>query len=260
MDDTSTVEPARSRFPAWSQLLLAAILVALVGGAFWLKSRPKPGISGAASQSQEATGSLLARGIQAHNAGSLDAAIDFYHKVLQREPAHPAAHYNIAQIYAHRAQWAEAQWEYEAALKGDPKFRDARLNLGVVLYRQRQFAPAVQAFRQVLEASPNHPLALYDLGLTLVELGQADEAVRVLTAALREDPKRTDIHYNLGLALERQRRFREAKAELLKWLEISPNHADGYVALARVYMAQGEKNLSLQALAKAVQLNPSLKK
>ena len=58
MDETSTVEPARSKVPAWSQLLLAAILVILVGGAFWLKNRPKPAITGAAGQSQESTESL----------------------------------------------------------------------------------------------------------------------------------------------------------------------------------------------------------
>lgn len=34
MDDTSTVEALRRKVPAWSQLVLAAILVALVGGPF----------------------------------------------------------------------------------------------------------------------------------------------------------------------------------------------------------------------------------
>ena len=251
MTDTPT-----SRIPNWSQLLLAAILVVLVGGAFWLKTRPKPAIRGAAAT--ESTGTLLARGIQAHNAQHHDEAIELYHKVLQREPAHPQAHYNIAQIYNARGQYAQAQWEYEAALKADPTFLDARLNLGVALSRQRQFAQAAEAFGQVLKASPKNATALFDLGITLIDLGRAQEASRYLTAAVRESPKWADAHYYLGLALERQRQLAEAKAAFQKTLELNPRTPNAYLALSRVYMAQGNRRLAVQALAKATELNPAL--
>jgi Tfp pilus assembly protein PilF len=56
--------------------------------------------------------------------------MELYHKVLQRDPGHAAAHYNLGQIYTARKQFAPAQWEYEAALKADPQSVDARLNLG----------------------------------------------------------------------------------------------------------------------------------
>src|SRR5205823_1759715 len=157
----------------WSQLLLAAILVALVGGAFWLKTRPQPASSDPTHL--ESTEEILARGTREHMAGSYDAAVELYHQVLQRDPGHPQAHYNLGQIYNTRAQYAQAQWEYEAALKADPQFLDARLNLGVVLYRQQQFAAAAAQFRQVLQVAPQHPLALFDLGITLIELGQPDQ-------------------------------------------------------------------------------------
>ena len=39
----STTAPNRT--PAWSQLLLAAILMALVVGAFWLKTGPTPAVT-----------------------------------------------------------------------------------------------------------------------------------------------------------------------------------------------------------------------
>lgn len=55
-----------AKLPSWSQILLAAVLVALVGGAFWLKSRPKIPIG--ATAGLESVSSILAQGIQAHNA------------------------------------------------------------------------------------------------------------------------------------------------------------------------------------------------
>jgi len=57
-----------------SQLLLAAILVAFVGGAFWLKTRPKVPITAGAPQDSADT--LLAQGMREHAAGSYDAAMD----------------------------------------------------------------------------------------------------------------------------------------------------------------------------------------
>ena len=73
---------------------------------------------------------------------------------------------------------------------------------------------------------------------------------------MREDPKRADTHYYLGLALERQRRFPEARAALQQALTLTPKHADAYVALARVHMAQGERRLAMEALTKAAKLKP----
>jgi len=251
---TDVAESGSSKVPAWSHLLLAAILVAIVAGAFWLKTKPTlslPKLIGTDAARQETMEALLARGIQAHIAGSLDAALDLYHKVLQRDPSHPQAHYNIAQIHNARGQHAQAQWEYEAALKADPKFLDARLNLGVVLYRQQRFAEAAEAFQEVLKASPRHLLALFDMGVTLLEQGQADQAIRWLNAALREDPKRAETHYYLGLAQQKRRRLPEARAALEKAVELNPKHAYALAALVKVYLMQGARQLALDTLAKA---------
>src|SRR5437867_5378126 len=95
-------------------LLLGVLLVALVGGAFWLKTRQTPVVAGRTQT--ESTDTLLVRGIREHNAGAYDAAMELYHKVLQRNPGHPQAHYNLGQIYNARGEYSKAQWEYEATL------------------------------------------------------------------------------------------------------------------------------------------------
>ena len=156
-------EAAPRRGFRWSHLLLGVLLVALVGGAFWLKATGTPvrrgntGGTTLGATAGESTQALLARGIREHNAGANDAAMELYHRVLQREPGHAQAHYNLGQIYNARGEYAKAQWEYEAALKTEPESVNARLNLGVVLHRQAQFARAAQEFRQVLQLSPKNP-------------------------------------------------------------------------------------------------------
>ncbi len=110
----------------------------------------------------------------------------------------------------------------------------------------------------MLEASPENALALFDLGITVLELGQPDQAARCLTAALSEDPKSAATHYYLGLA--RQRRLAEAKASLQKAIDLNPRYANAYLPLSKVYLAKREPRLAQETLAKAVGLNPRLKK
>lgn len=135
-------------------------------------------------------------GIRLQQVRQYDGALAAYKQVLQRAPASPHAHYNIAQISNDRGQYAEAQREYESALRADPQFLDARLNLGVVLYRQRQFTAAAEAFRQILQASPTHPMGLFNLGVTLLDRDRADEAsggLRRRYARTRRGPIPTTI-------------------------------------------------------------------
>ena len=80
----SSAKPRRT--PALGPLILPALLVGTVLVSYWLKIQPAQNPGGAASADSAA--GLLARGIEAHNAGSLDAALALYRQVLQqRNPA-----------------------------------------------------------------------------------------------------------------------------------------------------------------------------
>ena len=68
---TGTNGRVNLRVPGWSHRVLAAILGALIGGAVWLKTRPKPAVTTVAP-SRESTEALLALGIRLHNAQGYD--------------------------------------------------------------------------------------------------------------------------------------------------------------------------------------------
>ena len=98
----------------WKYLFPVAIVVVLIVGAYWLKIRTKPpatNITKRETSATESTLALLQRGMREHNAGAYDAAMDLYHKVLQREPGNASAHYNLGQIFNAREEYAKAQWE-----------------------------------------------------------------------------------------------------------------------------------------------------
>jgi tetratricopeptide (TPR) repeat protein len=119
----------------------------------------------------------FARGIALEeDPGTQAEAIAAYHKVLELEPVHSAAH----------------------------------INLGTLHYNRQDFALAEKHYRQALEADPRYALAYFDLGNVLDETGRVAEAIQTYKTALQLAPTYADAHYNLALAFEKLRQPRQA--------------------------------------------------
>jgi tetratricopeptide (TPR) repeat protein len=103
-------------------------------------------------------------------------AIAAYHKVLEIEPSHAAAH----------------------------------INLGTLHYNRQDFGLAERHYRQAIEADPRYALAYFDLGNVLDETGRVPEAIQTYKTALQLAPTYADAHYNLALAYEKLRQPRKA--------------------------------------------------
>ncbi len=119
----------------------------------------------------------FARGISLEEDPATQAeAIAAYHKVIEIEPAHAAAH----------------------------------INLGTLHYNRQDFGAAERHYRQAIEADPRYSLAYFDLGNVLDETGRVPEAIQVYKTALQLAPTYADAHYNLALAYEKLRQPRKA--------------------------------------------------
>jgi tetratricopeptide (TPR) repeat protein len=103
-------------------------------------------------------------------------AITAYHKVLEIEPPHAAAH----------------------------------INLGTLYYNRQEFGLAERHYRQAIETDPRYALAYFDLGNVLDETGRVKEAIQTYKTALQLAPTYADVHYNLALAYEKLREPRKA--------------------------------------------------
>jgi tetratricopeptide (TPR) repeat protein len=137
------------------------------------RSEPSPRENEAAS--------WFARGISLEeNPATHVEAIAAYHKVLDLDPAHAAAH----------------------------------INLGTLYYNRQEFALAEHHYRQAIEADPRYALAYFDLGNVLDETGRVHEAIQTYKTALQLAPTYADAHYNLALAYEK---IREPRKALKHW-------------------------------------------
>ena len=133
------------------------------------KSEPSP-------RESELT-SWFARGIALEeDPGTQTEAIAAYHKVLEIDPAHAAAH----------------------------------INLGTLYYNRQDFGLAERHYRQAIESDPRYALAYFDLGNVLDETGRVKDAIQTYKTALQLAPTYADAHYNLALAYEKTREPRKA--------------------------------------------------
>ena len=104
----------------------------------------------------------------------------------------------------------EAIAAYHRVLDLDPNHAAAHINLGTLYYNRQDFNLAEKHYRAALESDSRYALAYFDLGNVLDETGRVQEAIQTYKAALQLAPTYADAHYNLALAYEKLREPRKA--------------------------------------------------
>ena len=137
-------------------------------------------------------------------------AIAAYHRVLDIEPLHAAAH----------------------------------INLGTLYYNRQDFGSAEKHYRKAIESDARYALAYFDLGNVLDETGRVQEAIQTYKTALQLAPTYADAHYNLALAYEKIREPRKALKHWQSYIKLDTSGAWSVHArsqIKRILQADGLK-------------------
>jgi tetratricopeptide (TPR) repeat protein len=103
---------------------------------------------------------------------------------------------------------------YHRVLELDPQHAAAHINLGTLYYNRQEFGLAEKHYRSAIEADTRYALAYFDLGNVLDETGRVREAIQTYSTALQLAPTYADAHYNLALAYEK---IKEPRKALKHW-------------------------------------------
>lgn len=130
----------------------------------------------------------FARGIALEeDPGTQTEAIAAYHKVLDIEPKHAAAHINLGTLYYNRQDFNLAEKHYRAALEADPRYALAHFDLGNVLDETGRVQEAVQTYKTALQLAPTYADAHYNLALAYEKLREPRKALKHWQAYVRLD-------------------------------------------------------------------------
>jgi tetratricopeptide (TPR) repeat protein len=90
-----------------------------------------------------------------------------------------------------------------------------------------------------------------DAAVEAMKAGRHDEAIAKFNEVIAKMPTCQDCYYNIGIAQMAKQQYGEAEAAFKKAIELKPDNADAYTALANLYNSQKKFDLAAEASANA---------
>lgn len=208
------------------------------------------------SSSEDKAASHLERGVSYLNNGEYKAAIIEFRNVLQSEPKHAEARYNLGLAYLKTGDVRKAFPELKMAADLDPTNFDALLRTGELLYLGGKLKEGREFANTILKSEPNNIKALTLLANILIKGKEFDEAQETLNTALQEAPGSVPLH-SLQAKLHIVTRQDElAEKELLKALELDPDFFQTYQLLVNFYLTVKDRAKARKYLQQMVKKFP----
>jgi protein O-GlcNAc transferase len=142
--------------------------------------------------------------VQHHQASRLVEAEHLYYQVLEKQPDHPEALYNLGMLAQQLGQPEIAFTCLNAATGTCPNSVKTWFSLGNLCLTQKQYTKAVSAYLQALSLRPDSLPIYNNLGYALQQQGLLDEAVEYYQKALELKPDFVEAEVNLGNVLHLQ--------------------------------------------------------
>ncbi|HEX8474108.1 MAG TPA: tetratricopeptide repeat protein [Pyrinomonadaceae bacterium] len=252
-------------------------------------------LEAAALYRADAPDALVALAVAYFNTAQYERAFEPLRKALAQNPDHPGARHMLGKTYFMRGEFAPATAELETALRLAPRDYDVAYTLGLAHLKQHQFAPAreiyermlaqlgdrpqlriifgrayretgflpeaIEEFKKAVALDTRFPRAHYYLGLTYLlkdgatRLGDAAQEFKIELAA---NPDEFFANYYLGIVYLIERRWADAIGLLQKASRIEPNNPDPYFHLGQALQGADRHAEAIEALRKAIALNPRL--
>jgi len=219
------------------------------------------------------------RGQAYQQLGKLEAARQNYEMAVRISPDFAEAYYGLATTCARLGDTAKAD-QYRRrfdALKsqGQAMGRQARTDFNPLAVTRRSLAQthtevgrvyvargrpeaAERLFRRAAEVDPDSTACRFQLVMLYQQAQRNQEALRYCQEMVRAEPRNAFHYLGMGNLHLRLKQGTEAEAAFKKVIELAPERAEGYFALAQMYV---QANLhppeALRLAHRAVNLAPS---
>jgi len=112
------------------------------------------------------------------------------------------AHTNIANVYVHQGQYAEAERAYKTSFRIDPYFPNAYINLSELYRMQHKDNESLAILEEAAKMIPDNGNFLYRIGLGYIRSKESSKAIDYLRRATSVEPNNPQFYFVYGLSLE----------------------------------------------------------
>jgi arylsulfatase A-like enzyme/Tfp pilus assembly protein PilF len=184
-------------------------------------------------------------------------AIEYFARALALKPDYDLAVVNMANAYRRLGKDEEALVGYRRFLELDPRNPQVRYQLAQILIEREQYADARRELQAALEQEPKLAAARNALGVIAINEGNLAVAEQEIQEAIRQREDVRLAHFNLAVIAETRGDVATARQQYLKEIELHDRSFKAWFNLGRLYERLGDRDRQIQALAGAVEANPS---
>lgn len=153
--------------------------------------RPDPAIESA--RRTQAIAEYLAEAGRAEQSQNLPAARSAYERVLQVDPDHIRANYELAKLADNEGRFADSARHYQVLVRQTPRNADLLASLGWSYFLQERYEDSERTLRDALAIDPHNRTAHGNLGWLLGTRGDYDGALAELRAGESETDAQRDL-------------------------------------------------------------------
>ncbi len=149
--------------------------------------------------------------------GNQTNAVSHYREAIRLNPSLPGVHFQLAELLrtsSDPAISAQAEAEYQSALKTNPNDALSWRQLGGIMAAKGDFKAAEEDYKKVLALQPNDAEAQTGLAIVLITTDRTEEAMSLLESALKNDPTNMTAHFRLSGLYRRAGRTADAAREM----------------------------------------------
>lgn len=184
-----------------------------------------------------------------------EAEIQFQN-AIQTDTHYADAHYKLSLAAMRLGDWQTALQELNTTLQIQPDFYPAHLELAKLLILARHFSEAKEHLDLLAQKQPQDPEVFLARSNYDAATGNSGAALADLKQVLKLDPSRSDAYLNMGVLQMQAQQFDVAEEDFKKAVEISPKSENALVMLGNFYQSRGRFPDAEQYYRKAIAAAP----
>jgi tetratricopeptide (TPR) repeat protein len=180
----------------------------------------------------------MTRGEEYAEQGRYEEALIEFKSVLQIDPNHAKAHFDLAHAYFRVNKPREGFWELRETVRLDPANHEAKLEFSQLAILAGEKEEALLQSSSVVEADPSNVHAYLVRGQALDSLDRRDDALASYEEALAVAPEDETAMRVVAKARSQREKYQESEELYTKLVELYPSY-ENYLAMGRMLRKQG---------------------
>lgn len=148
-------------------------------------------------------------------------------------------HLDAGMAFLREAQIDRAEQEWLRAIRLDPELAEARYQLALLYAQRAQTTRALQLWSDIARTRPAHPQGVNRIALAFTAAGAFDPAIRVLKQGIEYFPRNSGLITNLGVAYLGEGQPELAEAAFIEAARIDPGAVEAVVDRAEILLSRG---------------------